>query len=405
MDDKAYSETSVQNIADSIRGKIREYIPTADDKYLIADMNDAIETIRSTEYYKELILQNSIRNIWHRLNGELDYTITEADDIAPAIIFISHDDWKYALTFKSNIRVKASYYIPDRTNLTSSGTSNPYVNGIFFISPVRRTWQWVSDENMSYAGMGFPPYSPQPYETFTTQSANRKYDVLFTSTEGASATGASLSTFNNLLLGMDTKFKIQGVDSTAENSGVLTGLYSRYTSISYLKDHPFSNPLKIFENIAIFNYHASDFDVVNNIKNAYIIKENNLFTLYFSFGNYYYGMMPWHLEYKDGAIKVVLEVQATGVSPMVMMTTFTPEYVNTSTAGKVYSTVLDEGNISLTNVEATHDFGITSSDDFNKIIFNTQDIVDDDNNVVIAANITLDEIKTELSRLYPYFNT
>ena len=125
----------------------------------------------------------------------------------------------------------------------------------------------------------------------------------------------------------------------------------------------------------------------------------------YAFGNYYYGMMPWHLEYKDGAIKVVLEVQATGVSPMVMMTTFTPEYVNTSAAGKVYSTVLDEGNISLTNVEATHDFGITSSDDFNKIIFNTQDIVDDDNNVVIAANITLDEIKTELSRLYPYFNT
>jgi hypothetical protein len=83
----------------------------------------------------------------------------------------------------------------------------------------------------------------------------------------------------------------------------------------------------------------------------------------------------------------------------------------TNGSGGRPNTSITEWNVSLDLGNAAgsaanySDITLADTTTHQRILYNTRDICDTENNVIIPANISLDEVKEELKRIYPYFNT
>lgn len=394
-ENKAYLEASVKDIADAIREKKSEYEEST-ETFRISDMDEAISDIRSADYYKKLIPLGSIDAIC-----DFNNWTTHAGIIA----YVGSNNY-YVLPFSCGFSLKAAYF----TELRTSETHKPktYVNSIIFArdttaSVKRNYWIRVSDSDASIVTSGINLI----YPVLNTMVKYDGVNYIYTSEQAPTKVDQSMSFSNAQKAFMTHRLEYIGLlEDQTLHSPVLYSLRNDKLSLNDIEAIG-NSPLAVYGSLAKKTFQTMDVDILNHIVDCYIIRVGYNYKVLFSIDHPHtassrYSFMPWHYVF-DTTLNGVYDASGGSTGNSVL-------YFTNGSGGKA-NTSISEWNVSLELGNATgtavsySDITLDDPTTHQRILYNTRDICDTDNNVIVPANISLDEVKEELRRIYPYFNT
>lgn len=394
-ENKAYLEASVKDVADAIREKKGEYEETY-DTFRISDMDEAISEIRSADYYKKLIPLGSIDSI----SGFNNWS-----SHAGIIAYVGKTNY-YVLPFSCGFSLKAAYYTEPRT--APEQKPKTYVNAIIFVrdttaSVKKNYWVRISDSDASIVTTGINLL----YPILSTMVKAEGVNYIYTSEQAPARANQSVTFSNAQKAFMTHKLEYIGLlEDQTLYSPVLYSLKDSKMSLTEISNTG-NSPLAVYGSLAKKTFQTMDINILNNIVDCYIIRVGINYKVLFSVNQPHtsssrYSIMPWHYVF-DTTLKGVYDASTGSTGNSVI-------YFTNGSGGKA-NTSISEWNVSLDLGNATgtavsySDITLADTTTHQRILYNTRDICDTENNVIIPANISLDEVKEELKRIYPYFNT